>query len=204
MVYSDRLVPSTIRWNPLLLTCVPRRRTHTLRQSQRRSDDAFSSFVSGYGQESLTKCTANQLNINSTFNMVNHSQMFILKNGTETLPQPIDVQPEISWHFPTLKVRDGRHVRSDVRQKGNRRLPCPIVQDAPPKRYRRDAQHEDAGLRARTRIARTGPPYMRRFLPLFAIGLAPCVSDISTMHGGQAHNWKIVPLMNNSLCVRCL
>ena len=52
MVYSDRLVPSTIRWNPLLLTCVPRRRTHTLR---RRSDDAFSSFVSGYGQESLTK-----------------------------------------------------------------------------------------------------------------------------------------------------
>ena len=77
MVYSDRLVPSTIRWNPLLLTCVPRRRTHTLR---RRSDDAFSSFVSGYGQESLTKCTANQLNITNPCDMVNHFQMF-QKNG---------------------------------------------------------------------------------------------------------------------------
>ena len=74
MVYSDRLVPSTIRWNPLLLTCVPRRRTHTLRQSQRRSDDAFSSFVSGYGQESLTKCTANQLNITNPSSMVDVSK----------------------------------------------------------------------------------------------------------------------------------
>ena len=93
MVYSDRLVPSTIRWNPLLLTCVPRRRTHTLR---RRSDDAFSSFVSGYGQESLTKVHSQPVEHKQRFQYGKSLPNASLKNGTETLPQPIDVRPEIS------------------------------------------------------------------------------------------------------------
>ena len=99
MVYSDRLVPSTIRWNPLLLTCVPRRRTHTLR---RRSDDAFSSFVSGYGQESLTKCTANQLNINSPFNMVNHvSEKMELKPLLTLLMYSLTPHPDPPFYSKT-------------------------------------------------------------------------------------------------------